>query len=176
MKGCLLIAVAIGWWLCHAQPGLAEPRVRTVPELVNLLRSDIKALRLLGIRELGKMGSPAAEALDALGKLLRDPDPDIKTQAGHALAQIGPKAVPIFIKELQFPEHTVRLRAARNLAAMGPDAHAAVPALTATLKFPHAEVRTMAALALGEIGPAAKKSAPSLVPMLIDANPKITAQ
>lgn len=89
--------------------------------------------------------------------------------AADALGRIGRPAVAGLREKLRHPAADVRLRAARVLARIGPEAAEAVPELIGLLDDPDADVRRWAARALGQIGPAAEPAVPGLIELLDDA-------
>lgn len=92
----------------------------------------------------------------------------VREAVTEALARIGPPAVPSLIAALEDEDTEVRLQAAHGLARMGPKAELAVPALILTLEDSDAEVRQASARALGQIGQAAEVAIPALVKALKD--------
>jgi HEAT repeat protein len=111
----------------------------------------------------------------ALGKALRDQYPEVRKQAGQALAQVGQPSMPELIRALRERDVRFRQRAAKSLALIGPEAREAVPDLIVCLRDPDTGVRAATVLALGEIGPEARSAVPRLVGALGDPNDTVRA-
>ena len=78
--------------------------------------------------------------------------------------------VPIFIKALSDPDHTIRSRAIDALEEMElAAAKAAVPALINTLKDTKGYIRERAAIVLGQMGREAESAVPALGDLLADS-------
>ncbi len=86
--------------------------------------------------------------------------------AADALKHLGPAAVPPLVAMLQDPNTGLRLKAAKVLAGLGPDAIAAVPQLRQSLHDPDPQVQKWSARALGQIGPPAATAIPDLIDAL----------
>jgi HEAT repeat protein len=158
----------------RAPPPAAEPVPARLPaevvRLIEALAHQDPAVRLRAAKQLGERGRAAHWAVPELSKALRDRFPDVRRQAGKALAAVGAAAVPELVQALRERDVAVRARAARSLALIGPEAREAVETLTAGLRDADPSVRAASVLALGEIGPAAKPAVPGLVKALGDAN------
>jgi hypothetical protein len=87
-------------------------------------------------------------------------DPDIQSDAVHALGDIGPEAVGPLVFALKKKNRYLRLGAIGALAEIKDSG--AVSALAEMMKDPGSEVRWQAAIALGEIG-----SHDAVVPLLL---------
>ncbi|HZT79995.1 MAG TPA: HEAT repeat domain-containing protein [Gemmataceae bacterium] len=145
-----------------------------VADLIRSLKKDQPEVRARSARDLGKRGAAARAAVPALGAVMRqDETPEVRLAAGVALAQIGRPAVPELVKALRDEDRNTRLRAARQLAVVGPDAVDAVPALVAALRENDIGLRREVLAALGEIGPAAKDAAPALIALLAEKNKEL---
>jgi hypothetical protein len=93
-------------------------------------------------------------ALPALIGATRDPDPQVRAWAAHALAEIGPPArlaVPALVKLLRDTEEGSRNTACIALGSIGPGAIEALPALREALNDSSADVRGFARLAIQKI-------------------------
>lgn len=77
-------------------------------------------------------------------------DPDVQSDAVHALGDIGPEAVGPLVRALKKRNRTLRLGAIGALAEIRDPG--AVSALSDMMKDPGSEVRWQAAIALGEMG------------------------
>jgi HEAT repeat protein len=100
---------------------------------------------------------------------------DLAQTAADSLGRIGAPAVPELIQTLTHPQAAQRLRAARVLARIGPDAKDAVPALIRTLEDSDMEVRKAAARALGQVGPEASAAVGPLM-RVIEEGPQSTTR
>jgi HEAT repeat protein len=88
--------------------------------------------------------------IPGLIKALSFRDPDVQSDAVHALGDIGPEAVGPLVRALENKNRFLRLGAIGALAAIKDPG--AVSALAGMMKDPGSEVRWQAAIALGEIG------------------------
>lgn len=149
----------------------------SVPDLVKGLADENKAVRLKSARELGDLGAAARTAAPALYAALKeDREPEVRSQCGKALAQIGPHALPFLLQGLDDKDRVVRSWSVRAVGLIGPEAKEAVGPLTKALKDSQAGIRGGAAQALGEIGPAAEASAPALIEALADSDKDVRAR
>jgi len=90
--------------------------------------SEDKAIRRLAVLALGDFGPDAAEFRPTLTRLLRDPDPDVRSDALSSLRLVGPtpEAIPA-IRELLHSENSgARMIAAEFLGDLGANACVAV--------------------------------------------------
>lgn len=113
-------------------------------------------MRLKAAKDLGKLGSAAADAIPALQKLLQDPDEDVRRVAANSIRLIqqgaGPsEALQKLIQQLNSPDELMRLKAAKDLAKLGPAAKVALPALEKLLQDPDEDVRRVVANAIERI-------------------------
>lgn len=95
---------------------------------------------------------------------------DISRTAEDSLARIGANAVPAVAAALRDSNPEQRLRAARILARIGPEAQSAVPELIAALSDSAPEVRKAVARALGQIGPGASAAVVPLLEAIEDSD------
>jgi HEAT repeat protein len=104
-----------------------------VARLVGLLKDRDDNVRVLAAKALGKMGSPAREAVPALQEAAaKDPDPDVQCVAKDAIRLIQQgtnQDVARFVGLLKDKDENVRMLAAKALGKMGPAAKEALPAL-----------------------------------------------
>ena len=129
------------------------------------------AVRRQAIRTLGKLGPPAAAAVPAVVKAIRDPDPEARLDAVIALVQIDAEAkrsVPELARALKDPTSGVRSAAAFALAKLAPGDPSVIPALTEALGDSRVQIRQLAAMHLGSFGKAASAAASRLVERLSD--------
>jgi HEAT repeat protein len=112
---------------------------------------------------LGRIGSPAADAVPALLSVFFDGGDSLRIVAGAALAGIGSRAAPALSQALTSDQFAVRVAAAHGLRLMGPAGKKAVPALTRVidttdeLEGGH-DLLVATADALGSIGKPAKNA------------------
>jgi HEAT repeat protein len=150
-----------------------------VPALLGLVEGKDEDVAGRAIDLLGRIGPAAADAVPALGKIVKaDPvaQKSNTLRAMRALGQIGPKAkraVPELLAALKAkaPAGRGQVQAAMALGQIGPEAKEAVPALTAAVKTPTGAGGPLcfaAATALGRIGPGAKEAVPALADLLKD--------
>lgn len=131
--------------------------------------ADVEERRGL-VQILAELGVEAAPAAGPLAAALGDDDPQVRTWAAAALAELrDPRAIPVMIERMR-SERTFPFTA-RTLGGFGAEARAAVPALIDVLRTPPAEKevgnpRIRAALALGRIGPDARPAIPALIALM----------
>jgi len=120
----------------------------SIPDLVDIVRTQSGAARRLAAEALVQMG---AVVVPSLLHTLYDRNYQVRVVVAGMLGNIGSvAAVPDLLKTLADPEAQVRAKAARALARIG-DPHA-IPALTHAMHDPDPEVRKSAAAALEKIG------------------------
>jgi HEAT repeat protein len=119
------------------------------------------------VEALADLGPSAQDAVAALIAALKHRDKAIREGARHALARIGPRAVPRLIDALKVGNGDVAVLAAEALGAILPPPTEAVSALRQALQRDrtHAEVY---ARALGWIGPPGRDAVPDLIALLGD--------
>ncbi len=105
--------------------------------------------RVVGATALGEIGPPAASAVAALLKRLKDEDGDVRVAAALALVRIDPDkhadaALAAIVAELKNPDLLIRIEAADALGELGSRARSAAAALNGALKDPEPEVRQAA--------------------------------
>jgi HEAT repeat protein len=91
---------------------------------------------------------------------------NLEKTAENSLGRIGESAVPALVRSLNHPDPVLRLRAAKILGRIGPEARSAVPQLVSTLRDPQLPVRKAAIWALGQIGPDAAEAVDPLLNVL----------
>ncbi|MFN7950362.1 MAG: HEAT repeat domain-containing protein [bacterium] len=136
----------------------AEARLRvsgkSASEWAGLLGDDDPDQRAAAASALGKLGSTAAFAVNALAAALNDVDPRVRRAAAWALGDIGhgaSEAVPALTDRLADADARVRWRAVRALRAIGPAASLAVPELSRALTDEDDRVRQWAETALHDL-------------------------
>ncbi|MBN2294374.1 MAG: HEAT repeat domain-containing protein [Pirellulales bacterium] len=155
----------------HALDALAALGKPAVPRLVEILEK-YKELRVEVVYTLGQMGPAAADATDALSKLVADENVQLATEAILALGQIGPaakSAVPAlcaaYRKKGEKNTHAIIF----TFGNIGPQAAAAEPILLEAMKSKDKALAIIAARSFFEIQPpsAAAKAADKAVPVLV---------
>jgi HEAT repeat protein len=117
---------------------------------------------------LAFLGPNAHDAATALIAALKHRDKAIRDAVRHALARIGPRAVPKLIDALKNGNGDVAILAAEALGAILPPPTEAVAALRQALKRDRAHAAVYAR-ALSWIGPPAHDVVPDLIDLLGDA-------
>lgn len=110
--------------------------------------------RALAAHALGQIGLPAAPAVPALARLLKDPSMTLRMFAAAALGGIRAMpevAVPALAQALKDPEEPVRRNAAITLGDLGASAKVARPALLEVIGGPDAGLSRIAREALAKI-------------------------
>lgn len=136
-----------------------------VPDLIaqagRLRGAELEPLQEAVVEALGQIGGPARDALPVLARAAGrtvDIDQAVRRAAVAIIDSPGSRDVAALILQLTSRDESLRLRAAKALGGLGPDARAAVPALTAALADPDGDVRRAAAAALRRVQPDAKSS------------------
>jgi HEAT repeat protein len=134
---------------------------KTLLDWMNDLKAKDPSIRLRAIAALKVYGPAAREATPDLIRALNDKDISLKVNAAISLGFIGfdqkdlSNGVNALIGLLREPhsQAIVKFQAAKALAALGSDGHAAIPALLNTLVDKSSfEIRMAAAQALGRVG------------------------
>ena len=101
---------------------------RMLPALRDGLSDSDSAVRYWAAVGLDALGEEAAPAMEALGKALNDPSPNVRFTAAGLLCRLGScsEALPILTAGLQDPRGPVVLYAARTLQGIGDKAAPAV--------------------------------------------------
>ena len=141
----------------EAAKALGGMGVVAVPQLVEALEDENRAVRICAMGSLKKIGPEAGAAVPALIRATGDQNDDVRGNAVRTLGPIGPAArtaVPALIERMGSKEKNWRIReeAMRALAEIGPDAREAVPNLIAALGDDSQSGPTWAAFALAGIG------------------------
>lgn len=148
--------------IAYALPSVDEAGTIAVPELIQALKTDEVSLRHATADVLGKYGTNAHSAAEALEEALKDENPSVRVQAAKSLWLVGgsaEKAIEALVEELTTGYHW---GASRALGEIGPEAIPAVPHLITALHNDDREVRAIVAEALGQIGPDAIAAVPAL--------------
>jgi HEAT repeat protein len=121
----------------------------------------------------------AGRAVPALITVLKDENLRVSSQAGYALMDIGPAAIPALIKlfEDRHAALSHRVKAAWALRGMTgfqrPPPMAGVPIFISLLKDPDTEIRSEAMLVLEDIGPPAHAAIPALRKAVKEERPEL---
>jgi HEAT repeat protein len=133
-----------------------------------ILALDDRALDILAIEAIGRLGPEARDAIPKLVLLLENER--LAQHAANALGQIGPSAVDALLKALKSPDPNVRDAAIYALGKAGIENESDVLILVDILKTGDATSQVLAIDALGETGSVA---ADALIKLLGDSNPKV---
>ncbi len=137
-----------------------------VPELTQILNDPLRCYPFVVdeaiVRAVGDIGLPARPAIPALVRNVGK-DRDLDRAVQESVARILSAAhvseeVAVLARLLKSADPGERLRAAKQLFALGPDARAALPELTAALLDPDRDVSRQVLLALQAIRPGAGAS------------------
>ena len=111
----------IAWAAAYS---LTRPRVpEATRRLLELVDARNPMVRMQVARGLGKPAagdSLATEALAALHRLMRDPDPHVRINAARSLATFGPLTADALVRMTRDGDANVRIAAAQGLATAAP--------------------------------------------------------
>jgi HEAT repeat protein len=148
-----------------------------VDALVKALKDSNIFVRWVAARSLGNIDPSAGKvAVPELGRLLFDPDLDVRLAAATALEHYGNQAgaaVEDLIRAVSVGDAEIRIAVIHAIEAIGPDAKSAVPALAKALEDPDERVRRAAAETLGRFGPLAQTAEPALKKALDDKDTNV---
>jgi HEAT repeat protein len=114
-------------------------------------------------KALGEAGPAAGPAVGALAKALADKAPEVRGAAAEALGRVGSTGVAPLVKALaESGDPWVRLKCARALGRVKPQAKDAIAPLVGAMEDKHEGVRLEAVLALSRMGPAARAARDAL--------------
>ncbi len=142
------------------QPG-PDAMKKQMREIVKLLRNDDWFVKFCAASSLGRMGSDAKSAINALEELLGSDDSEVHCAAIEALGAIGPNsksAVAAIAQSLRSKDGQVRAAAAKSLGDIGPGSKAAILDLDGLLNDKDGDVRRAAAEALKKIEPSGQSA------------------
>ncbi|MFI5379479.1 MAG: HEAT repeat domain-containing protein [Tepidisphaerales bacterium] len=145
--------------------GLAGPAARgLVPQLAALLGDADTSLRAAALEAIATLGPEAADARDAVVKLLDDPK--FVCDAADALGRMGPAARPALkaiAPFLQAQDPAVRWAAVRAMVQIGgPEASPAVDFLLVEIENARGRDLYNISIYLGILGPVAERAMPAL--------------
>jgi HEAT repeat protein len=159
------------WALAKINPDNKQDVDHAVALLVTGLKDPSKHVRAAAARGLIELHAPHETVAAAMGDLLADKDPGVRSNVVEAFAEVGEPAVPRLIKALQHDDS--QGLAVEVIRRLGPKAKDAVPALILELKDPDADYRREVEFALAAIGPDAKAAVPALVEHMTSDEPKV---
>lgn len=147
------------------------------PALTSRLSDEDRFVRWAAARVLAGLPTDTLkEAVPDLGRLLSDPDLNVRLAAAAALENLGPQAreaVPLLAAAVIRGDVEGRVAAMKALTALGAAAQPAVPQLAEVLSHPESRVRAQAALTLGNLGPTARAALPALRRALGDSSSEV---
>jgi HEAT repeat protein len=147
-----------------------RPADDPLPDLVNGLRSPKSNDRLQAVKNLGRLGWLAREAMPALVGALEDQDAKVREAAAHAIGQMGPDALPYLVNMLDHSDKYVRRNATWAMGKLGPLAKPALSHLCAALKDPDPRTASASAQALGNMGADGADGIPALAEAMRGTN------
>jgi HEAT repeat protein len=159
----------------HSVWDQAAPRLALAPILISLLKDPDRNVRVRVLTALGNLGGQMHRVMPVLRAALKetalkDDDASVRTQAAHALLQVGPEPdseVAALTDSLRNELEVLRFHAAVALGDLGREAQPAVPPLIHTALWDEdPAVRMEAAVALWKIDP---NKGPLVIPALIKA-------
>jgi HEAT repeat protein len=135
---------------------VAIARVADPPQAVQWLQRALAdepdpTVRAVLVVRLGRIGTPAAAALDELSQTLRTEDAELQRAVIDAMIAIGKSSVPHLILLLDSSDVAIRRLAVFALGSLGPAATDATESLQAHLQDQDAEIRQLAEIALARI-------------------------
>jgi hypothetical protein len=136
--------------LAKLGPGAAPAVPELMTQLDKLSGPETAPLREAIVKTLGSIGAPARAAIPTMTRQVgRDFDLDLAIRRStNQILAAGDADVLTLIQLLRSREVGQRLRAAKSLGQIGPDARAAVPELAAVLADPDGDVRRAALAAI----------------------------
>jgi HEAT repeat protein len=150
----------------EALNALASMGPIAVPKLVESLKHE--RIRPLIIGLIGRQGAAAEPAVGALIGLLDDKSPDVRREAGIALARIGPAAkaaVPVLLERFAKADAPIQCGIAYVLGRIG--SPEALPVLTKATEADDEAVAILSAWAMVQIKPKDAAVAAKALPLLI---------
>jgi len=159
------------WAIAKINPNDKKAVDRAVSLLVAGLKDPSKHVRGAAARGLFELHAPHETVVAAMGDLMADKDPVVRSNVAEAFASLGDAAVPRLIKALENDQ--MQGLAVEVLRRLGPKAKDAVPALILELKDPDPDYRREVEFALAAIGPDAKAAVPALIEHMTSDDPKV---
>jgi HEAT repeat protein len=157
---------------------IEDAALPALPAMIVALQDPDRFVRWSATRAIGNLpADKVAFAAPALGKVLFDPDHNVKMAAAAALEALGPNAhdaVPAMVQALLIGDPDNRVSVMFALQAVGPEnAAPAVPNLVQDLGHSDARVRRIAAHTLGRLGGYAQAAVPALRRALGDEDQEV---
>lgn len=152
---------------------------QNIDKFIKDLRGNDSRLRRTAVSELGKMGSAAREAGEALSELLLTNESQIRWNAAQIMRNVGVvdgAAIVNIIKAHGHKDSLGRTAATYAMGGVGPEAAPAAPVICALLADPTPAIREAAVFALGKIGPGAKTAYVRLRAMENDPDANVRRQ
>jgi len=146
-------------------PDLIKRPLRKIYSPAGALEKRHSAAQAL--RALAPSAGGNAESLEALGRMLREPNALLSSSAATALGAMGAGGVAVLLPALDDANYQVRANACRALAQTGSNAAPAVGRLCQVITNETGPIVSSAAHVLAKIGPAA---VPALIPILAHTN------
>jgi HEAT repeat protein len=143
--------------------------------LIDVMQSDLPAVRVEAARALPQVSPSVDEAVPALAEALEDEDDEVVQAAAESLATFGAAAVNPLVGALKSERSLVRSSAATALGVIGTDAERATGTLLGLMGDPDAEVRSMAARTLGHVATNTTTAVQALVRALDDQDQDVRA-
>jgi HEAT repeat protein len=165
------LGMITAWALAKINPDDKKAVDHAVSLLVLGLKDPSEHVRRAAARGLFELHAPRETVVAAMGDLLADKDPVVRSNVADALASLGAAAVPRLTKALE--NNDMQSLAVEVLRRLGPQAMDAVPALVLELKDPDPDYRREVEFALAAIGPDAKAAVPALVEHMTSDEPKV---
>ncbi len=142
-----------------------------IPVLESALRDAVRSIREAAVRILGELPVDNMKGTAAsVGKLLLDPDPDVRRSAATTLGRLGPDAraaVPSLKEALNTGDVETVEKTCPVISRLDPkDARPLVPRLIKLLSHDDDRCLIAAARTLGRIGPEASAAIPALRKLL----------
>jgi HEAT repeat protein len=156
--------VVSAWAVAAANPGDEATLKTVVPVLVQGMVSKQKASRMAAAEAIAEIHPPKEILLPEIDKVRAAATPEMIADASAAIVAVGKDFVPLLVEGLEDPER--RVRVARMLGEIGPDAAAALPAMMEAAADSDIAAKREIIMAVGRMGPAAKTVLPAIIKML----------
>jgi HEAT repeat protein len=141
-----------------------------VPAVEKALRQENVLLSSVAAMTLGQLGTNSVPVLIAA---LDDPDYNVRSPAGHALATFTTNAAPAAPRLARIARDEIGPMNSVAFYALSRVGKAAVPSLTELVASTNAAIRSQALYALTGIGPAAEEARPVILAALDDPVPEV---
>ena len=144
----------LSFWAQFALATFESDPTKKVPIVRAGLKDRLPTVRAAALDALPMLGTPQAEDLPQLMKLLKDNSLLVRARAAAAIGKYGAAgkdAVPLLLRSLAVRDRDVQIATIEALGAIGPAAAAAVPKLRASAKDDEPAVARAAKDALEKI-------------------------